>query len=179
MKSSSWLVPLRLIPLSSHRYKPPRRDAELSGQSGHWDLCSVARPGPTPGLVLVTVSASIQGREDVNDKSGYWTAESSLLHTDLAPLSKNSLIFIICSVYTFRRSDVVPYKWRWEHASKPTVWWLCSQLMQVRGQGLPITAEILLHSAKADGSLNLGEYCLPLARICAHMGFSLWSAHFG
>lgn len=160
LMSSSWLLLLHLIPLSSRCYKPRRRDAELGGQSGHWDLCSVARPGPTPGLLLVTASVSIRDREAVNSEFGYWTDESPLLHTDMAPLSKNSLIFISCNVYTFRRSDVVPCKRRWEHASKPTGWWLCSQLMQVCGQGLPSTAEILLRSAKADGSLNLGEYWL-------------------
>lgn len=39
-----WLAPLHLIRLLfSHLCKPPRRDAELSIQSGCWGLCFVAR----------------------------------------------------------------------------------------------------------------------------------------
>lgn len=63
--------------------------------------------------------------------------------------------------------------------ASPGGWQLCSQVMRVRGQEFPSTAAFLLGSAKADGLLYSAENQLPQARICAHMGFSLWSAHFG
>lgn len=63
--------------------------------------------------------------------------------------------------------------------ASPGGWQLCSQLMRVHSQELPSTAAFLLGSAKADGLLNSAENWLPLARICAPMGFSLWSTQFG
>lgn len=177
VKSAHWLALLRLIcRLLSHLCEPPRRDAELSG---HWGLCFVARRGTMPGLVVARAPVSTQEREDISGEFGYRTAESSLLHTHLPPCLKIPS-FILVSVCTHSEGLML------HHLSKggnmqasPGGWWLCSQLMRVHGQELPSTAVFLLGSAKVAGSLNSGKNWLPLARICAHMGFSLWSTHFG